>query len=257
MTPRRLRIAIVDDEEPARELLRSLLVEWGEVDIVGEYGDGALALQQLPLQAPDVVFLDVQMPGLTGLEVASALVQEPVVPLIVFVTAFDQYAVQAFEVNACDYLLKPFDGNRLAATMRQVLSRTSRAHDGVIAALRQFVGETGRRSDTVVVKVEGRHLFLSPDEIDWVEAVGKDVRIHVGTGPVTARESMSSMEARLDPATFVRVHRSAIVNRNQIREMQPWFKGDYVIILRKGARIVSGRTYRSTVQRLLKGPDVA
>jgi two-component system LytT family response regulator len=248
-----IRALIVDDEEPARQLLRAFLAQWPDVQVVGEAADGAAAVALVRTLAPDLVFLDVQMPGMTGFDVVAALDAEKL-PAIVFVTAYDQYALKAFEVSACDYLLKPFDSDRLATTMRRVIARSAATEREVSAALRSLLAHVRAPAiEQVVVKVDGRHLFLAPDQVEWIEAVGKDARLHVAGAPVLVRESMNSLEQRLDPARFFRVHRSAIVNRGHIREMQSWFKGDYVFILRSGARVVSGRTYRAAVQRLLEG----
>jgi two-component system LytT family response regulator len=210
---------------------------------------------------PDVAFLDVQMPTMTGIDVAASLVGDAdagsPLPLIVFVTAYDAYAVKAFELSACDYLLKPFDASRLSATMQRVQARlgdspTSAVTGTMVRALLAHVAPAN--ASPIVVKADGRHVFLDPTEVEWIEAVGKDARIHLlvaGASPLVVRESMSSLESRLDATTFLRVHRSAIVNTRQIREVQPWFKGDFVLILRRGTRIVSGRTYRDAVQRLI------
>jgi two-component system LytT family response regulator len=241
------RAVIVDDEEPARELLRAFLRAWPEVDIVGEAGDGDAAVDVIQRTSPDIVFLDVQMPSMNGFDVVAALDPDRL-PLIVFVTAYDQYALRAFEVSACDYLLKPFDAERLGATMRRVFARRdSLAGDihALLAHLRQG------KSEQIIVKSDGRHVFLDLDEIEWIEAVGKDLRLHLAGRVLVVREAMNSIERRLDALRFLRVHRSAIVNRARIREMQPWFKGDYVLILRSGARVVSGRTYRDAVKALL------
>jgi len=252
MTP--LRALLVDDEEPARELLRSFLDGWPDVEIVGEAGNGAEALELMRSTRPSLVFLDVQMPLMSGLDVVAALPPDEL-PLIVFVTAYDQYALRAFEVSAVDYLLKPFDAERFATTMRRVMARGAEQSADIHAALRTLLQQLRPAHvapPQLVVKVDGSHLFLRPDEIDWLEASGKDVHLHLASSKLVVRESMSSIESRLDPRTFVRVHRSAIVNRTRIREMQPWFKGDYLLILRSGAKVVSGRTYRDAVQRLLQ-----
>jgi two-component system LytT family response regulator len=197
------------------------------------------------------------MPGMSGTDVAAALSRSGA-PLVVFVTAYDQYAVRAFELSACDYLLKPFDAGRLGATMERVAARLRGEPHDAGAAVRELLRRL-TRPEPIVVKLDGRHLFLDAAEIEWIEAVGKDARVHLaapaGTAPLVTRESMNSLEARLDPATFLRVHRSAIVNRRHIRELQPWFKGDYVVILRRGARVTTGRTYRDAVRRLIAEPD--
>jgi two-component system, LytTR family, response regulator len=246
-----IRALLVDDEEPARELLRAFLARWPEVTIVGEAGDGRAAIEMTRRLAPDIVFLDVQMPRLGGFDVVGALDAESL-PLIVFVTAYDQYALRAFEVSACDYLLKPFDADRFANTMRRVLARREEPAQIARAAVRSLLaGVKPASAEAVAVKVDGRHLFVDAAEIEWIEAVRKDARLHLGAKELFVHESMTSLEQRLDPSRFLRVHRSAIVNRAHIREMQPWFKGDYVLIMRSGARIVSGQTYRTSVRRLI------
>ncbi len=247
-----IRTLIVDDEEPARELLRSFLAPWPDVDIVGEAADGASAVELARRLAPDLLFLDVQMPRVGGFDVVAALDQNEL-PLIVFVTAYDQYALRAFEVSACDYLLKPFDAERLATTMRRVLARRAEPASDVRSAVHALLAQVrAPAASQLVVKTDGRHVFLDPDDVEWIEAVGKDVRLHVGAKSIVVRETMNSLAARLDVDRFVRVHRSAIVNRLHIREAQPWFKGDYVFVMRSGARVTSGRTYREQMRRLLE-----
>jgi len=249
-----IRALIVDDEEPARELLHAFLADHANVNVVGEAGDGDTAVALIRRLQPDLVFLDVQMPGKNGFDVVAAL-DANALPLIVFVTAYDTYALRAFEVSACDYLLKPFDAERLSATMRRVVARRDRSSADEGATLRSLLAHLrATRDEQVVVKSDGRHVFLQPDEIDWIEAVGKDLRLHLGSNVLVVREPLNSIERRLSPTRFLRVHRSAIVNRTRIREMQPWFKGDYVLILRGGTRIVTGRTYRGVVQKLLENP---
>jgi two-component system LytT family response regulator len=247
-----LRAVIVDDEEPARELLRALLEPWTELAVVAESGDGITALGTIRDARAELVFLDVQMPGRSGIDLAIDLIEAGAPPLIVFVTAYDRYALKAFELSACDYLLKPFDADRLGATIRRVTARRSLAPAELLAAVTALIADRQSPLQAVVLKADGRHLFLEPDEIEWIEAVGKEVRVHGRRGAIDVRETMSSVEARLDPAIFLRVQRSAIVNRRHIAEVQPWVKGDYVLILRRGTRIYSGRTYRSVVQRLVE-----
>jgi two-component system, LytTR family, response regulator len=249
-----LRTVIVDDEEPARELLRALLAAWPDVEVVGEAGDGAEALAMIARLAPDLAFLDVQMPEMSGIDVAQALSRREAPPAVVFVTAYDQYAVKAFEVSALDYLLKPFDADRLAAALARVRGRRSGADPAVLATVQALLARARPPAgEPIVVKADGKHVFLGPNEIEWIEAVGKEVRVHLGATALLVRESMNGIETRLDRARFVRVHRSALVNRAHIREVQPWFKGDYVVILRRGTRILTGRTFRAAVQALLRG----
>jgi two-component system LytT family response regulator len=177
------------------------------------------------------------------------------VPLIIFVTAYDRYALRAFEISVCDYLLKPFDEDRLATAVERVLQRYDQSGRGFGAALDSLLKQVHqpKSSSQVVVKVDGRHLFLDSDEIDWVQADGKELRIHLGKNIVAVRESLSSLEHRLPPGRFLRVHRSTVVNRSRIRELQPWFQGEYVLILRDGARVITGPRYREAVQQLTRG----
>ena len=245
-----MRALIVDDEEPARELLRSFLGRHEDVTVVGEAADGPAALALAQQLQPDIVFLDVQMPGMSGLDVVASLDAERM-PLVVFVTAYDQYALRAFEVSACDYLLKPFDAERLGTTMRRVWARLGEPRAAAAAEIRQLLAELRRPDNRLVVKVDGRHVFIDADEIEWLESAGKDVRIHRHGSTLAVREPLNAIQQRLDAARFVRVHRSAIVNRAHIREMQPWFKGDFVLIMASGARIVSGRTHRAETRQLI------
>lgn len=245
----RIRTLIVDDEDPARELLRSFLAAWPAIEIIGEAADGATALSLIRRDRPDLMFLDVQMPEMTGFDVVTKLASDET-PIIVFVTAYDRYALKAFEISALDYLLKPFDAARLSTTMTRILARRDRAE--YEAALGSLLSQLRPSADErIVVKVDGRHVFLDAADVSWIEAADKEVRVHVGGATVSVREAMNSIEQRLDASRFVRVHRSAIVNRAHVREIQPWFKGDYVIILRDGTRVVTGPSYRAAVQQLI------
>jgi two-component system, LytTR family, response regulator len=248
-----IRALIVDDEEPARELLRAFLARTGKVDVVGEAGNGDDALRLLDATRADAVFLDVQMPGMSGLDVAARFAARDLPPLVVFVTAYDRYAIEAFELSAADYLLKPFDSARLNVAVDRLSHRLENA-PAAARDLRVLIDRLLPSSQRqVVLKTNGRHLFVEPREIEWIESDGKDARVHFAssTAPVVVRESLAGLVERLDPGTFVRVHRSAVVNRHHVREVQPWFKGDFVIVLRRGARVTSGRTYRDTVLRLI------
>ncbi|MGE5101905.1 MAG: LytR/AlgR family response regulator transcription factor [Deltaproteobacteria bacterium] len=245
----RIRTLIVDDEDPARELLRSFLAAWPAIEIIGEAADGATALSLIRRDRPDLMFLDVQMPEMTGFDVVTKLASDET-PIIVFVTAYDRYALKAFEISALDYLLKPFDAARLSTTMTRILARRDRAE--YEAALGSLLSQLRPSADErIVVKVDGRHVFLDAADVSWIEAADKEVRVHVGGATVCVREAMNGIEQRLDASRFVRVHRSAIVNRAHVREIQPWFKGDYVIILRDGTRVVTGPSYRAAVQQLI------
>ncbi|MEZ5318964.1 MAG: LytTR family DNA-binding domain-containing protein [Vicinamibacterales bacterium] len=257
-TPRVLRAIIADDEPLARERLRSLLGEDTGVEVVAEARDGQEAVDAIRTHAPDLVFLDVQMPKLDGFEVIAAVGPDRMPP-VVFVTAYDQHALRAFEVQALDYLLKPFDADRFQSALervrRQVDSRESsdlgRRLLELVSTLRP---ERPARAERLVVKSGGRLFFLRADEIDWIEAAGNYVRLHVGTDGHLLRETMTSIESRLDPDLFFRIHRSHIVNIERIKELQPWFNGEYVVILRNGTQLTLSRGYREKLQERLGKP---
>ncbi|HEY2806505.1 MAG TPA: response regulator, partial [Gemmatimonadales bacterium] len=187
-----LRALIVDDEAPARELLCSFVAAWTDIDIVGDTGEGAAAVEMIRTLRPDLVFLDVQMPVMNGFDVVAAL-EPPEQPLIVFVTAYDQYALRAFDVSACDYLLKPFDAPRLRTTIDRVLQRRAGQGGGGpsdLAALLKHLRSSA--AGEVVVKADGTHHFLRPDDIVWIEAMGKSVRVHLVRSTLEVRESLSA-----------------------------------------------------------------
>ena len=256
----RIRALIVDDEPLARDKIKKHLETHPEVVVVGECGDGRSAVSAVRKLSPHLLFLDVQMPGIDGFGVLEALDGDRV-PTVVFVTAYDKYALRAFDVHALDYLLKPFDRERfdkaLGRAMRQVRSdRTAAVEQRLMALLQDLkAGEPGagneRYVDRLVVKTGGRVIFLGAVEIDWIEAQGNYVRLHVGKDSYLMRETMTGIEARLRPREFVRIHRSYIVRIDRIREMQPWSHGEYVLVLKDGSQLTSSRGYRGQVGRLL------
>jgi two-component system LytT family response regulator len=250
----RIRTLIADDEPLARERLRALLARHGDIDIIGECSNGADAIQSITDLRPDLVLLDVEMPRVDGFGVLEALDADSL-PAVVFVSAHDQYAVRAFEAHALDYILKPFDEARVDRALRRVRGQLTRSpgaravDPGLVSLLEELRGR--RRSDRLVVKTGGRVVFLRTEDIDWVEASGNYVRLHVGGEAHLLRESMKNMERRLDPATFVRIHRSAIVNVDRIRELEPWFHGEYIVILRDGTRLTSSRVFSDRLNALI------
>ena len=258
VSARKIRALIVDDEPLARERMRSLLGIEPDVDVVGEATNGAEAVDAILDRSPDLVFLDVHMPKLDGFEVIEAVGAERM-PAVVFVTAYDQHALRAFEVQALDYLLKPFDGERLQDTLRRVRRQIQHTETGdfnerLMALVRDLKDEHRPRVDRVVVKSGGRLFFLRTDEIDWIEAAGNYLRLHVGTEGHLLRETMTAIEARLNPETFFRIHRSHIVNIERVKELQPWFNGEYVVILRNGTKLTLSRGYRDRLQEKLGRP---
>ena len=250
----KIRALIVDDEPPARELIATLLREEADVEVVGECANGRSAVAGIKSLSPDLVFLDVRMPGLDGFGVLAELPPERC-PLIVFVTAYDEYAVRAFEVHALDYLLKPFEYKRLHETVQRARLKLSQ-RDGASEQTRllAFLEDLQNRAqswDRVVVRDAGRITFLKPDEIDWIEAEGNYLRLHTGAKSHLLRETMNAAEGRLAARKFLRVSRSALVNLERIQELQPLFHGDSVLILKNGTRLTVTRMYREKLDRLV------
>jgi two-component system LytT family response regulator len=260
--PNKIRALIVDDEPFARERVRRLLDTDADVEVVGECADGFAAVSLIEEQSPDLLFLDIQMPGKDGFGVLEEIDAEQT-PVVVFLTAYDQYAVRAFEACALDYLLKPFDEERFEralARAKQQLRRDGAADAGDDTASplapRGADGQDGggapaARLERFVVKAAGRVFFLKADEVDWIEAYGNYVRLHVGKSAYILREPIGGMDARVDPMRFLRIHRSALVNVERIREMQPMFHGQYAVVLHDGTRLTLSRRYRGKLQKSL------
>ncbi len=251
-----IRTLIVDDEPLARERVRSLAADQPGLEVVGEASDGNQAVEAILGLQPDLVFLDVQMPGRTGFEVIQEVGADRM-PAVVFVTAYDQYALKAFEVHAVDYLLKPFDRERFEAAVDRARKHFEAADGGALKTqLMQLVRDlqpaAPAKQDRLVVKSGGRLFFLRTDEIDWIEAAGNYVRIHVGKDAHLLRETMNSIEGRLDQKMFLRIHRSRMVNMERVKELHPWFNGDYAVILRDGTKLMLSRGYRERLQERLK-----
>lgn len=250
-----IRVLVVDDESWARKRLTSLLKSAPDFQVVGECADGEEAANAVMAESPDVVFLDVQMPGLNGFEALEAI--EPArLPLVVFVTAYDKYAIQAFEIHAVDYLLKPFDEERFGKTLAR-LRRESAMKDSlpdttnlqellkVLRKDRPYLRRLGAKSG-------GRIVFLRTEDVDWIGATDNYVTLHVGRDEHLIRATMNGIEAKLDPEQFVRVHRSTIVNLDRVKELQPWFRGELVLVLKDGTELTVGRIFRSRLRQLLE-----
>jgi two-component system LytT family response regulator len=251
----RIRTLIVDDEPLGRERLRTLLRGEPDVELVGECANGLEAVSHIDEQSPDLVFLDVQMPELDGFAVLESVGVERMPPTV-FVTAYDQYALKAFEVHALDYLLKPFTRARFRKTLQRVRDHLRKQRTDASELSRQLIEllrdvRTDRQFlERLVVKSGGRVFFLRVDEIDWIEAAGNYLRL--GQDVHLMRETMKGIETKLDPDRFVRIHRSIIVNTDRIRELQPWFHGEYVLILLDGTRLTSSRNFDDGLKRMLK-----
>jgi two-component system LytT family response regulator len=259
-----IRTVIVDDEGIARRRLRRLLAAYRDIVIVGECSGGASAVETIEREKPALVFLDVQMPDLDGFGVLREL-KTPTMPAVIFVTAFDQYALRAFEACATDYLLKPYTTQRFTQAVDRALrwidsadrteneERLKRLMLEVLHSHQSTSQPDGRSLDRFVAKRQGRTQFVSTDEVDWIESDGNYIRLHVGTASHLVRGTIANCEERLDPRRFVRVHRRYIVNMERIREVQPWFGGDYVILLKNGQQVRLSRTYREHFQSRMRG----
>ncbi|MDQ3488932.1 MAG: LytTR family DNA-binding domain-containing protein [Acidobacteriota bacterium] len=254
---KKIRTLVVDDEPLARERLTNLLSAEPDIEVVGQCRDGEEAATAIVDHTPDLVFLDVQMPAMNGFEVIDAVGSERM-PLVIFVTAYDQHALKAFQVRALDYLLKPFDRERFHEALQRARTYIQRDETGDIGrrllALVKDLRRDQPKTDRLVVKSGGRLFFLRTDEIDWIEAAGNYVRLHVGPVSHLLRETMNAIEGRLDPEKFFRIHRSRIVNMERIQEMQPWLNGEYAVLLRTGTRLTLSRGYREKLQDRLARP---
>jgi len=252
----KIRALIVDDERPARELISTLLRTEPDVEVIGESGNGADAVAAIQRSAPDLVFLDIQMPGLDGFGVVAALSPQQM-PLLVFVTAYDKHAVRAFELHALDYLLKPFEYDRLHESVQRarlsLQKNSSEDYRDRVVALLEDLRSKSQSWDRLVIRESGRVIFVKPDEIDWIDAQGNYLRLHVGKTCYLLRETLGTAEARLAPKKFLRVSRSTLVNLERIKEWQPLFHGDSVVILNDSTRLTVSRVYREKFDRLVAG----
>ena len=250
----RIRVLLVDDEPLAREMLREMLQSDPQVEIVGESCNGREALEAIRTESPDLIFLDVQMPEVGGFEVLASLEKDKL-PHVIFVTAYDQYAVRAFEVQALDYLLKPFDQERFDMSWQRAKTQLSRDRnsgtDQRILTLLEELKAGNRYLERLVIKAGGRIYFLDTAEIDWIEAEGNYVSVHSAKKSHLLRETISSLESQLDPKKFVRIHRSSIVRLDFIQELQPWFHGEYRVILNDGTQLTLSRNHRDKLQEAL------
>ena len=247
----------MDDEPLARDRLRSLLTSQPDIDVVAECGSGPDAVAAIRAERPDLVFLDIQMPEMDGFGVVDSIKDEEM-PVIVFVTAYDAYAIKAFEVHAMDYLLKPFDRERFEVSLdraRVVVRQGQLGHlSRQLMSLLRAAGpaQASAEVERLVLKSGGRVFFLRVEEIDWIEAAGNYVRLHAGKETHLMRESMNSLEQRLDRNRFIRIHRSTMINIEHVKELKPLFHGDYEVTLRDGARVTLSRSYRDRMSNYLK-----
>jgi two-component system LytT family response regulator len=249
----KLRALIIDDESIARRRLRRFLDADTDVDVIGECGDGEAAVEAIRNERPDLAFLDIQMPEMDGFEVASRVGLERM-PVTIFVTAYDQYALRAFEAHAIDYLLKPFGKTRF----EEALGRAKQHIAGGLnqEALSRVVAMLGTAAsqksypDQLPVNHHGHVVFVNIAEIDWIEAAGNYARLHAGSRQFEVRETLTSIANKLDPLTFMRIHRSTIVNVRRIKEIHPWFGGHHLVVLNDGRELRMSRYQREVARRL-------
>ena len=245
------RTLIVDDELPARQRLIRMLADIESVTVVGEAHDGLRAIELTEQLRPDLILLDIQMPGLSGFEVLEALAHPP---LVIFVTAYDEYAIRAFEVNALDYLLKPFSRERLQRAIHRAQQSLTEEHGDAarFGALLQSLATQGCYLNRLAVH-DGDHIrVLDVQQVDWIEVADERVAIHVGDQAYPVRRTLSELEARLDPASFFRTHRSAIVNLARVSEVIPWFKGSHKLRLSSGVEVDLSRARARALRQILE-----
>jgi two-component system LytT family response regulator len=255
---RKIRTLIVDDEPLARRNLRLLLERDRQIEILDECRNGREAVEAIETHAPDLIFLDIQMPEMDGFDVLGCVGTEHI-QAVIFVTAFDQYALKAFEVHALDYLLKPFDDERFTHALQRAKAQIeAREINQLSKKLLAFLEERKGAPPSedyltrLMIKVSGRVVLLKVDEIDFIEADGNYAKLHVGSKAHLLREKMNDLEERLDPAKFVRIHRSIIVNLDRIKELHPHFNGDYIVVLEDGRQLRLSRTRREHLEARLK-----
>jgi two-component system, LytTR family, response regulator len=250
-----MRTIIADDEPLARRKLRLMLSSEPGVQIVAECENGAQTVRALTTHKPELLMLDIQMPDLNGFEVLSRIPADDA-PIVVFTTAYDRHAVRAFEAHALDYLLKPFDQERLHHAINRVRAELLKLSDReatfrVLNYLSGRVGSQSRPDRRLVIKTGGRIVFLNFDEVDWMEAAANYVRLNVGKQSYLLREGIGHIAERLDPTQFIRIHRSVIVNVQKIKELQPVNSGEYIVVLKDGKELSCSRGYRAGLQQFI------
>jgi two-component system, LytTR family, response regulator len=248
-----IRTVIVDDEPLAREWIRQNLAAEEGFEIVAECEDGFKAVSVIAQTKPDLLILDIQMPGLDGFGVLRMLEGDPP-PAVVFVTAFDRYAVSAFEVHAVDYLLKPVSPERLKEALeRSKASLQKRSSEDTAAQLLALLKEVRHYPDWLLIKTDGRSHFVRVRDIDWIESKRNNVLLHVGSASYLYHDTTTGIEGKLDPARFLRIHRSTIVNIERIKELHPWFNGDYSVTLKDGSKLTMSNSYKQKLKAFRRG----
>jgi two-component system LytT family response regulator len=249
-----IRAMIVDDEPLARRRIRSLLAEAGDVEVAAECANGKEAIQAIEASPPDLLFLDIQMPELDGFDVLQAIGVGHV-PVVIFVTAYDQFAVRAFEAHALDYLLKPFDDERFEAALQRARTQIRQQRGGDLdRRLRALLAEARRDRgylQRLAVPTGQRSVLIRTEQIDWIEAERNYIRLHVGGRTHLLRENLGRIESALDPTVFCRIHRSTIVNINRIQAVEAPLRGESLVVLHDGTKLASGRSYRANLRAVM------
>lgn len=258
----KIRTAIIDDEPLAREKIRTFLKSENDIEVIGECKDSLEAIELIKKSKPDLIFLDIKMPGMNAFEMLENISKDvKEIPIIIFTTAFDKYALKAFEVHALDYLLKPFDRERFQLTLNRVRERLKNKNaeqnsSKILEALNQFKEKdesaTGKYLEKIVIKSSDKIYFVQTSEIEWLEASGNYIKIFANDASHITRDTMNSMESKLNPKKFLRIHRSVIVNVNYIKEFKPWFNGEYEVYMKNKTKFTSGRTYKKNIDSLIK-----
>lgn len=245
-----IRALVVDDEELSRDRIISFLKDDKDFAVIGECSSGIEALDKINSIKPDMVFLDIQMPGMNGIDVLQGI--ETPLPQIIFVTAYDEYAIKAFELNAVDYLLKPYSRERFKKTIEKVKQNISSAGFGdKVLKLISDMQKKEKYLTRFVIKSSGTFSFIPVEEVNYIEAEGNYIKIRTGQGSHMVRETITRTNEKLNPDIFVRIHRSIIVNMNCIKQMQTHFNGEYIIVLKDNTKLKSGRNYKESVEKLL------
>ncbi len=249
----KIRTLIVDDMLLARKRVKRFLAADPDIEIIGECGDGRTAIEATKELSPDLIFLDVQMPELDGFEVVETIGAERM-PSVIFVTAYDTYALRAFEVHALDYLLKPYNSERFAKALErakaQIKEQRAGELDERLTSLIEHLKQAPKYLERLVIKTSGRVFFLRVDEITHIESAGNYVRVHTRGESYLMRETMNNLQAKLDPDKFLRIHRSSLVQIESVKELQPLFSGDYAVILHGGTELTLSRSYRDQLLHL-------
>lgn len=243
----KIRALIVDDEPLARDRVKRFLAGEQDIEVIGECTDGLEAVSAIENLKPDLIFLDIQIPEIDGFAVLEKVGVENL-PSVIFVTSYDQYALRAFDVHAVDYLLKPYNRERFQRSLERVRAQLLNGHTDVLderlRSLLESLKPEQKYLERLMIKSSGRVIFLRTGEIEWIEAEGNYLRLHAGREAYMLRETMNNLAARLDPDKFTRIHRSTLVNIERIKELQPMFGGDYVVILHNGTQLTLSRSYR-------------